>query len=205
MKGDLTFWNVDQFLPLKQMVWVFVRWGGHHNREAKGQQAAVGSDGMLPAWTVAQFQMQKLFLWWIGEDFQSCGQVRRSSILSNICSLALWWGALSAEGQYEYKCFCPGIKVHPAWRKKNFWAQVTRILTELLPMPQPSSEELCLPPLYTNHQVLLESIKGELTTHHCTSCNGEGFAANWHPAPHVHRQDGPATPGDGQGNGEFEN
>ena len=60
---------------------------------------------------MTQLQMQRLFLWWIGEDIQVCGQVRPSSILSNVFSSALWWGALSAEGQYEYKCFCPGNSI----------------------------------------------------------------------------------------------
>ena len=98
------------------------------------------------------------------------------------------------------------VRVSPSWLMKNFWThiQVTRISIGLLRMPQPSSDELCPPSLFTNHQVLWESTEN-LTACHSTSSNGEGFAANWHPAPHVHRQDRPATLGNGQGDSKFGN
>ena len=46
--------------------------------------------------------------------------VRSSSILSIVSFPALWWGALSAEGQYEYKCFCPGKSIL-FLMKTTFW------------------------------------------------------------------------------------
>ena len=143
----MIFWNVVELQHLKEMV-CLVTTTERRRGDSRHWKATTCLEQQADN---IQLQMQKLSLWWLGEVFSNLW-ISDTLVINHLLSAGV--GVAERWGSIWVQVLLPGLVWMMFYQNVFDWQEIPT-LTDLLPMPQPSSEGL-YPSLYTNHRGLCE-------------------------------------------------